>query len=298
MNDLQRVQLGILNEFDRLCRLFNIPYSLAAGTALGAVRHKGFIPWDDDIDVYIMRNDFKRLKKAWEQEAPPHLFLQTYETDPEHHMFCHKIRDCRTTQIEEDASHIKNMNHGIYIDVFLLDYTPASLWLRQIQKFLFALFIISTRSRALAKNKVGKTCRFIFRLLPVKLRILYQKALEGLIMLIGTINTRGVTKFWIVKKGFFRKPPRTASEGNFSQIYDTSPPDTEAWLSQADLLADLVDVPFENESVRLMRDWDTYLSYRFGDYMTPPPPELRVPPHTATVIDTETPYTEYICKRS
>ncbi|MCL2048564.1 MAG: LicD family protein [Defluviitaleaceae bacterium] len=278
MNDLQRVQLGILKEFDRLCRLFNIPYSLAAGTAIGAVCYNGFIPWDDDLDVCIRRSDFKRLKKAWEQEAASHLFLQTYETDPEYHMFFPKIRDCRTTLIEEEVKHIKNMNHGIYIDVFFLDYAPANIRLRQVQGALFALLLLSTRSRALAKNKTGRVCKFIFKLVPVKLRILYQKALEGLIIFIGTINTSGTTWFWILRKHPFRKPPKL--------------------LSPSDMLADLIDVTFENESVLLMKDWDTYLTRHYGDYMTPPPPELRVPPHVAAVVDTERSYTEYICKRS
>ena len=81
IRDVQMIQLEILLEFDRICRKNNIKYQLFAGTLLGAVRHKGFIPWDDDIDVCLLRDDYEKFLDVCLRDLDPGFFLQTYETD-------------------------------------------------------------------------------------------------------------------------------------------------------------------------------------------------------------------------
>ena len=75
---VQEDELQILIKFDEICRKFNLKYTLAAGTMIGAVRHKGFIPWDDDIDVYMLRNDFNKLRKIAPMELPENMFYQSH----------------------------------------------------------------------------------------------------------------------------------------------------------------------------------------------------------------------------
>ena len=122
-----KVMLDIAEEVDRICRKHDINYFLIAGSLLGAVRHKGFIPWDDDLDIALFREDYEKLEKVLPKELPPHLFMQTLITDPEFptaHMY---VRDSRTTCIHDWAVNGKyRFNMGIFLDIFVLDGVPAT----------------------------------------------------------------------------------------------------------------------------------------------------------------------------
>ena len=84
LKELQNIQMEILVEFDRICKKNNIKYQLFAGTLLGAIRHKGFIPWDDDIDVCMLRKDYIKFLNACESDLRENYFLQTFETDEQY----------------------------------------------------------------------------------------------------------------------------------------------------------------------------------------------------------------------
>jgi lipopolysaccharide cholinephosphotransferase len=285
MNDLQKTQLNILKEFDRVCRLHEIPYSLAGGTALGAIRHQGFIPWDDDIDVHLMRHDFKRLEEAWEADADKNLFLQSYKSDPAYPLWYPKIRDSRTTQIETNKKHL-NMNHGVYIDLFLFDYIPKNKRLRKIQSFCSVVFTLlslcshSDNVKMGAQKKSKKSLRifknavFFVKFLPTKLRVFIQKLLEKTIIFVGSKNPSALTRFWMSSKPF---------------LYEC--------LFKPFFLDDLIYVPFEGEMFPVMRDYESYfLPYYGKSYMELPPEKNRITHHYAYAIDTEKPYTEYVSK--
>lgn len=122
-----KVMLDMLEEIDRICRKHNIKYFLIAGSLLGAIRHKGMIPWDDDIDIALFREDYDRLERILPHELPPHMFMQTLATDPEYPTAHMKIRDSNTTGIYKwaiDGHFCFNM--GIFIDVFALDGVPKT----------------------------------------------------------------------------------------------------------------------------------------------------------------------------
>ena len=94
MNELQQVQLSILQEMDRVCRKNGIRYFLFSGTLLGAVRHKGFIPWDDDIDVVLLRDEYERFIHLPQEEFGPSYFLQTNGSDPEYIQWSSLLQQC------------------------------------------------------------------------------------------------------------------------------------------------------------------------------------------------------------
>ena len=122
---IQKIEFEILCKFADICDKHEFRYFLDAGTLLGAVRHKGFIPWDDDIDVGMPRKDYDEFIKIGQRELGELYFLQTKETDPKAPFSFAKVRKQGTEFIEWNKRHIK-MNHGIFIDVFPYDLLPES----------------------------------------------------------------------------------------------------------------------------------------------------------------------------
>lgn len=124
LKQLQRIELEMLIEFDRICRKCGISYSLDGGTLLGAVRHKGFIPWDDDIDVIMLRKEYQKFRKACETELDiERFFLQDYKTDPAYRWGYAKLRRNGTSFVREGQEHIRQ-HDGVFIDIMVADNVP------------------------------------------------------------------------------------------------------------------------------------------------------------------------------
>lgn len=129
----QKVMLEILIEIHRICEENKITYWLEAGTLLGAVRHKGFIPWDDDCDVAMPRKDYEKFLKIAQEKLPDNMFLQTKKTDPEYPIPWAKIRKNGTTLIETGENGKENYHHGIFVDIFPYDYYESAEIIRKLQ---------------------------------------------------------------------------------------------------------------------------------------------------------------------
>ena len=132
MTELQKIELDMLKEFIRICDELNLTYYLVCGSALGAAKYQGFIPWDDDLDVALPREDYDVFCEKAQSMLPEHLFLQNHLTDEQYPLYMSKIRNSNTTFIERIHSKI-DMNHGVYIDVFPLDGYPNDE--KNIKKF-------------------------------------------------------------------------------------------------------------------------------------------------------------------
>ena len=122
--------LEILVVIDKICRKHQIPYWLSSGTLIGAVRHNGFIPWDDDLDIEMMRNDYLHLLEVLTKELPDWLALQTDETDPNYFFFYAKVRDRRSLLNEGNNYDRMWKEKGIYIDIFPMEEHP--IWLHKL----------------------------------------------------------------------------------------------------------------------------------------------------------------------
>lgn len=116
----QMVMLEMLKVLDQICRKHDIPYFLYGGTLLGAFRHKGFIPWDDDLDVAMMRKDYMRLLQVLPTELPDNIVLQTNDTDRNYFLFVAKLRD-KHSFLDEGSFDKVFKERGIFIDIFPLD---------------------------------------------------------------------------------------------------------------------------------------------------------------------------------
>lgn len=128
----QMRMLEILLEVDRICKRHNIPYWLSSGTLIGAMRHNGFIPWDDDLDIEMMRKDYLRLMRVLPQELPEWLALQNDETDPNYFYFYAKVRDRRSKMLEQNAYDRMWQEQGIYIDIFPMEKHP--IWMQKLSE--------------------------------------------------------------------------------------------------------------------------------------------------------------------
>ena len=122
--------LEILLEVDRICKKHDIPYWLSSGTLIGAMRHDGFIPWDDDLDIEMMRKDYLRLMEVLPKELPEWLALQNSDTDPNYFYFYAKVRDRRSRMLEQNGYDRLWQEQGIYIDIFPMEHHP--IWLHKL----------------------------------------------------------------------------------------------------------------------------------------------------------------------
>lgn len=180
-SQLRRQQLrmlDILTEVDRICQKHGIPYWLSSGTLIGAMRHDGFIPWDDDLDIEMMRADYLRLMDVLPRELPDWLALQTDETDKNYFFFYAKVRDRRSRMLEQTGYDRIWREQGVYIDILPLEQHP--IWLHKITEktigHVYKIWRTSTddarsmkkirRLFLLNKHVVYPACRLLCRLLP------------------------------------------------------------------------------------------------------------------------------------
>ncbi|MDR2410347.1 MAG: LicD family protein, partial [Bacteroidales bacterium] len=143
MKKVWYIELDILKEFIKVCNKYNLRYFADGGTLLGAIRHKGFIPWDDDIDIAMLREDYDKLVKIGPKEFKHPYFFQTPYTDKYYYQGHAKIRNSNTTGISRHEFN-KKFNRGIFIDIFPLDNIPDHnrhfiIQQRQI-RFFYKLF--------------------------------------------------------------------------------------------------------------------------------------------------------------
>ena len=269
MNNLQQKEFDLLKIFIEICEKIGLRYYLVCGTALGAVKYDGFIPWDDDVDVALCREDYKIFCEKAQSLLPQGIFLQTYETDQRYPCIFSKLRDSNTTYIEKTCKNI-TMNHGVYIDIFPLDGYPESLKLQkrlERKKFFYKLLISSVyESNCSLKIRI---LRKIFRILGVHKRtgrilVKYEK-------LISAYSTKK-SSVW-------------CNHGNWQGNLEYAPKEQ---YGQG------IIMKFQGVDVRVPERYDEYLTQKYGDWRSDPPQDDQIGHHHYSVMDLEVPYTEYM----
>ncbi|MEV8133477.1 LicD family protein [Pseudarthrobacter oxydans] len=265
LDTLHQKQLGILKEIQRICEANDIDYFAIAGTLLGAVRHDGFIPWDDDIDLGMMRSDYCKFVESAKQQLHPNFFLQTCETDPGFGLPMAKIR-LNDTKLIEGASVNVNCHQGIFVDIFPFDEKPDApmrRWFHAMSSYVLKRALLARTGYA-----VGAQKNMILRL-----------AFSALIAVLSLIPTESLVQLFERQMKQFNGSDNTecvtvaGSYGYRRESFQRS------WAD------DLVDFEFEGLKIRGFRDADTYLSKLYGDYLQLPAENERGQRHDIRAID-------------
>ena len=260
---LHKCVLGILEGIDDTCRRHNLRYYIFAGTLLGAVRHKGFIPWDDDMDIAMPRPDYDKLIQHQKEWLPAGLEMVCNETDPKYPQPFAKIQDANTTIIERVQLPYLG---GAYIDVFPLDGMTSSAFGRKFHFFKYWYWkrMIYFCCRNPYKHGHGPSCW-----LPLAVRKCYT-------LLQIQKKMRGLQKTYDYDKSSFVVDHDDGMEGIFKKEIFGTPK------------------PYDFEGHRFMGPENglEYLRLKYGDYMTIPK-DAQQRQHNFDILELDTPYREY-----
>jgi len=254
---MQLTELDMLVEFDRVCRAHNINYVLFGGSLLGAVRHKGYIPWDDDADIGMLREDYDAFKRVANEMDKSLCYFQDHDTDPEYRWGYGKLRRTNTVYVRVGQEHLKSKT-GIFVDVFPMDDVPKSVLGQVLQD----------------------------RIVYCLRKILWSE--------VARVNTNGLKKIWFsalskipvnwVFNGLniFAKKSRNDSINRVrclafpatGTLYKKNPL-KERYSMPKDWFTSRCEYDFEGKKLFSSRDYDTVLSYIYGDYMELPPEDKR-----------------------
>ena len=265
LKDLQNCELDILKRFINVCDKLNLNYFLIGGSLIGAVRHKGFIPWDDDIDVCMLRSYYEIFLKEAQNYLDKKYFLQTYLTDENYSNCFAKIRNSETTFLEKSVSD-RDMNHGVYIDIFPIDnyYRYNKLKVKLIQYSLYYDYY----------KKSNNKIKVIFNELA---KVIYgNKSKKELCIRLDKIYTKHNNK-------------KSKYVINYSGAWGVK--------RERHLISDFLGyekVKFGNIQVKIPKGYYQILKDSYGDYMKLPPKEQQVSHHYSDIIDTKNSYKNYI----
>ena len=252
--ELKTMQLNILKKVDAYCKEHGIQYFLAYGTLLGAVRHKGFIPWDDDIDIAMNREDYERFVAGYSDEI---LKVYSLRTSKRCRFPFAKVYDSRTSMFE--GSYKKTSEFGVNIDIFPIDAVPDDKQVRLslIQRARFW--------QMLAKIKLSR----VSKIMTLK---------HNLIIFPGRILLAPIPLTFIAKK-------IDAISSSWSEEDDTDTVGFMVWgygereMFAKDIFSEAVDMRFEDMSAPVPKEYDTVLTSLFGSYREYPPLAKQVSQH-------------------
>lgn len=271
LSDLQNLNLEILKDFDTFCSEHSLRYTLCGGCCIGALRNQGFIPWDDDVDVHMFREDYERFFTLWKEYGNHEKYdlCRTTETYFQDTMLT-QLALKNTTFIKENQVHL-DINHGIKLEIIPLDGAPTSKWKRKIQLFHSLLFYLY--NRGFAPQNRGRMARwlgeFLLFLCPTpESRVKAWKRHEKAMTQYAIEDSEYVTELTVTWKYMKISYPKTVFEG----------------VRRTEFEGDFYPVPFQAEE---------YLKMAFGDYMKLPPKKEQKPKHDTKLIDLHRSYLDY-----
>ena len=262
--EIQLRCLGVLKAFDELCRENNLCYYLSGGTLLGAVRHHGFIPWDDDVDVMMPRTDYMKLLQLSCRDS--HYRMYSAERNADYCRAWARMVDTQTYSREDTL--FEGDTAAVYIDIFPIDGVPASRFASKIFftriRLLDVLCKFPRRKRvseAERRRTAKKILRVLLGWLPLDTHAL-------------ALSMNSVAMHQCYDSSAYRGVSMVTHYGSREKM-------------PAAVFEHAVDVDFEGLKLPAPCGWDTYLTRLYGDYMTLPPEHAQVSAHTADYAATK-----------
>lgn len=270
LTEVHQANLAILKEIDRICRKYKIKYLLDAGTLLGAVRHKGFIPWDDDADVAFTRSNYEAFLKVVRRELPPGMELLEpgdLRGGSAFYDFTTRIiyKNSSTHEDTEEMRFYEGKLNHLWVDLFTIDELPESKWSSTVTLLLHTvIYGLSMGHRYRLDFKkyslINKICvallAFAGKLIPMKV--------------LRKLQHRAAVKDRKGKSGL--------------RYYSNYQPDFLYVTLKKEWCEETVDLEFEDTKLMAPSGWHEVLTWIYGDYKKLPPKEQRVPTHSSTEI--------------
>lgn len=258
LEKIHKYELEIAKEIKRICENNNIKYFLTAGTTLGAVRHGGFIPWDDDMDFGMLRSDYEKFVTVCGQELGKNFWLQTWDTDENFPFSYAKIRLKGTHLIEDfsaESKYVDNEQNGLFVDIFPYDSAPDNKIARKIQGVKYyilkrILWIKKGYGKNMKSNKKQALKYYAF--------VAFSKFFS----------------YKMVKNRYKKILTKYNSETTLKIVTDGSYKYSKETIDRS-LADNLEPIQFEGENFLTYKDTHKYLTHFYGNYMELPPVEKR-----------------------
>lgn len=254
LREYQKMQLPLIEKIDEICQKQGLKYYLIGGTLLGAVRHKGFIPWDFDMDIAMPRKDYELFKEYWKNKQDPIFFYQDFETEKKH-FSPHALLRLKNTEIRYNIRQIsKTKYRGLYIDIFPLDEPPADAALQEKQAKRIK------RIKGIFGHKVG----FCYNnnVLKTLAKFIVSKLLSPITFRhLGKQLNKLMTAYTDSGSGYLVS---MASHYSYKKQ-----------LMRQEVYGEPVRLEFEGLMLCCPQKYEEYLKALFGDYMKLPPEETR-----------------------
>ena len=255
LRELKKMQIDILDYVVNFCEKNNIKYWIDCGTLLGAVRHKGYIPWDDDIDVGMLRNDYNKFIKLFNKNNNSNYEVCCYENSKKWYCFFAKVLDKRTILYEPDEK--SGIKSSVNIDIFVYDNAPDNnselkIMFKKRNKYLKLNSIQMSKHFTYNKNKICNVVRY-----PIWL--LFQIFPKSYFVGKGINNCKKFSKV------------ETKRVGNFSAFTKQ--------VCDKNVFNSFIDLEFEGKYYKAPIGYDDWLKSFYGDYMKLPPKEKQVSHH-------------------
>lgn len=261
---LQLTQLEMLKDVHKICVENDIKYFIMYGTMLGAIRHKGFIPWDDDIDIAMMSEDYNKFLKICKEKLPEKYFLQNYDTDPDFPRMWSKVRINNTCNMEREYRKL-HIHYGIDMDVFELIYLSDNNFKFNVQKIaatIYRLLMFEKAHNAIEPELRRKRDSIIYKIIPKCIKKIILKITKKITYSTCTIKSKrlmDVSALLVISSDIFEENKLFEFEGQ--EFYGPVKP-------------------------------IEFLKQFYGDYMRLPPEEQRTG-HGDRIVDFENSYKKY-----